>query len=375
MELTKSQPLAPSYSSAVDTIDERGWSDILGQFEDANIYQTWPYAEVLNGRRNMSHLIVKQDGKVVSVAQARIVKVPGLNVGVAYVRWGPLWRRIDSTPQVEDLRQALRALRNEYVHKRGLVLKIFPALFGDDSFPLASAVLQEEGFAFSEDEGRGRTILMDLNPDLEQLREGMRLHWRKELKIAERNGLELIQGTEDRLFESFIAIYKEMVSRKKFTEPNDISQFREIQSRLPVPFKMKIMLCRSGKDVCAGLISSAIGGKAVYLFGATSDAGMRSRGSYLLQWKLIACLKQEGISTYDLNGINPDKNPGTFKFKNDLAGSNGKDVRFLGRFESHEFGTSYLLVRFAEAFRMGFRELRNRAKLLRRRRLRWNEAS
>jgi hypothetical protein len=37
---------------------------------------------------------------------------------------------------------------------------------------------------------------------------------------------------------------------------------------------------------------------------------------------------------YNLNGINPTKNPGTYKFKNDLAGKNGTSVQFLGRFDS-----------------------------------------
>ncbi len=38
------------------------------------------------------------------------------------------------------------------------------------------------------------------------------------------------------------------------------------------------MLCRSGDTTCAGLICSALGDTAVYLFGATSDAGMETRG-------------------------------------------------------------------------------------------------
>src|SRR5436189_1342 len=83
---------------------------------------------------------------------------------------------------------------------------------------------------------------------------------------------------------------------------------------------MKIMLCKSGDEHCAGLVCSAIGKTAIYLFGATSNAGMKSRGSYLLHWKLIEWLKQNRFSVYDLHGINPVRNPGTYKFKNDLAG-------------------------------------------------------
>ena len=43
-------------------------------------------------RNNISHLVLKKDGDIVVAAQARIAKVPIVKVGIAYVRWGPLWK-------------------------------------------------------------------------------------------------------------------------------------------------------------------------------------------------------------------------------------------------------------------------------------------
>jgi hypothetical protein len=327
------QQLDTGYTAEVDTVDEPTWHQLLKGFADANIYQTWPYAQVICGRRNMSHLVLRKDGAVAAIAQARIKKVPFINIGIAYVHWAPLWRRGTGESDVDTFRQAVRALRNEFACQRGLVLRLFPVLFDADP-TCYTAVLAEEGFALSAGQARGRTILMDLKPSLTELREGMLPHWKRELKVAEKNGLELVEGTEQELFDQFIDMYKEMVSRKEFIEPNDIYQFRQIQAQLPDELKMRIMLCRSGKDVSSGLICSAIGNMAVYLFGATSNAGMKSRGSYRLHWELLDRLKANGISVYNLNGINPTKNPGTYKFKNDLAGKNGKDVQFLGRFDA-----------------------------------------
>ena len=353
--------LGRGYTSEVDTIDEQRWYRILQEFDDANLYQTWSYAEAICGRRNMSHLILRRNGEIAAIAQARIAKLPFINVGIAYIRWGPLWRRGATEPNVDTFRQAIRALRNEFVCKQGLVLRLSPILF-DNNPPFFSTTLTEEGFSSLGEGTRNRTIFMDLNPPLGDLREGMRSHWKRELKVAERNGLAILEGSEDELFAIFIDIYKEMVSRKNFVEPNDINQFRLIQKQLPEQLKMKIMLCRSGGDICAGLICAAIGKTAVYLFGATSNAGMRSRGSYLLQWKLIERLKQDGISLYNLNGINPITNPGTYKFKRDLAGTNGEDVYFLGRFDSHGSLLSYLCVECGDTFLMTYRRLRKLAK-------------
>ena len=270
----KIRELSAGHTSEVDTVSEQDWYRLLEDFHDANIYQTWSYASVICGRRNMSHLVLKRNGNIVAIAQVRISKLPVVNLGIAYVHWGPLWRRgTDTDPDI--FRQAVRALRNEFVGKRGLALRIFPGDFDDESHSV-SAILAEEGFSSLGDDMRGRTILMDLHPSLTDLRGGMKSHWKRELKVAERNSNEVIEGSGDELFAGFIAIYREMVSRKKFVEPNDIDQFRLIQTRLPEKFKMKIMLAKSGEEVCSGLICSAIGNTAVYLFGATSNAGMRS---------------------------------------------------------------------------------------------------
>src|SRR5207249_10232968 len=267
--------------------------------------------------------------------QSRIVKLPFIDVGIAYIRWGPLWRLRNAGAKEETFRQAIRALRNEYVCRRGLVLRLFPLLFDDDA-PSFLSILKEEGFPRSGEEKLHQTLLVDLSRSLGDLREGLRPHWHRYLKVAERNRLEVIEGDADEFFEMFIKIYRETVSRKRFVESYDINEFRSIQSLLPEKFKMKIMLCRSGDELCAGLVCSAIGKTAIYLFGATSNTGMKSRGSYLLHWKLIEGLKRDPrVTVYDLNGVNPKTNAGMYRFKNDLSGANGRHAYVLGRFDSH----------------------------------------
>ena len=339
--------LNAGYSSEVDAVDEEKWYRLLCQFHDANMYQTWAYGLVRSGQRNISHLVVREHGRVVAIAQSRIAKAPLIGAGIAYVMWGPLWRPQDPRTEAEVFRQAIRALRNEYVCRRRLLLRVYPILFDDDS-PWFSSILREEGFTRAGVEKSERTIIMDLSPSLDELRQGLRPHWQRELKVAQKQKLEVIEGSNDDLFRMFIETYREMVARKNFREPNDIDEFRSIQRHLPQEFKMKIMLCRSGEGICAGLISSAIGGTAIYLFGATSTAGMKSRGSYLLQWKLIEWLKHGIVPRYDLNGINPETNPGTYKFKSDLGGDKGRDVRFLGRFESCDSVVSLACISVGE---------------------------
>jgi lipid II:glycine glycyltransferase (peptidoglycan interpeptide bridge formation enzyme) len=328
----EARELGPGYSVEIDAVDEASWYRILAEFDDASIYQTWGYEHARAGPESISHIVLRKDGDVVAAAQARIAKLPLVGAGIAYVRWGPMWRRKSRDALGDAFRQAIRALRNEYAWRRGLVLRVRPLLFREQCRDLAS-VLAEEGYATGR-EAPDRTLRLDLTKTIEELRNGMRPHWRRYLKVAEKNDLEIVAGSDDALFAQFIPIYRELVGRKAFAEPNDIRQFRLAQERLPRDLKMKIMLCKVGGTLCSGLICSAIGNTGIYLYGATSNAGLKSRGSYLLHWRLIEQLKRDGITTYDLHGINPVTNPGTYKFKADLCGSNGADVHFLGRFDS-----------------------------------------
>jgi lipid II:glycine glycyltransferase (peptidoglycan interpeptide bridge formation enzyme) len=351
--------LGAGFNCEIDSSDEQTWDQLVLEFEDGNIYQTWPYGDVVAGRGSSSHLILRSNGEVVAIAQARIKSLPLVSLGIAYVQWGPVWRRTGSKTNVEVFRQALRALRNEFVCKRGLSLRLFPMVFENDSAGF-DTILAEEGFASIGEETRGRTILMDLTPSLPELKEGLGSHWKRELKVAVKNNLEFAEGSSDELFERFIGMYKEMVSRKKFVEPNDIYQFKLIQTRLPEPLKMRVLLCSSAGSLCAGAIYSRMGNSAIYLFGATSNIGMKSRGSYFLQWKMVEALKQQRAVIYNLNGINPDKNPGTYKFKNDLAGKHGRDVFYAGRFEVHAGWFSQSLVQMGDSLRMERRKFRQR---------------
>jgi len=67
-----------------------------------------------------------------------------------------------------------------------------------------------------------------------------------------------------------------------------------------------------------------------------------------MQWKFIEWLKDNNYALYDLNGINPETNPGTYKFKEGLTGKNGRDVYFMGQYQTCDSALSRLLVDIGE---------------------------
>lgn len=344
-------PLAEGYDYEVDTTSEQAWYQLLRGFEDSNINQTLAYAAEEEGRGNISTLKLTRNGEVVGIALARFRRVPVLGIGLAYVHRGPIWRRTGTEANVENFRQVVRALRNEFVCKRGLTLRLNPAVYEEDTMGL-SAVLGEEGFIKTPHQTRGRTIVMDLTPSLDLLRQGMGRNWKRNLKQDEENHLEIIEGSDKRLFDDFVGVYQQMITRKSLAVPNAYSQFMQIQAMLPDDLKLQIMLCRSGEEICSGLIWNTIGRTGIELFAATSDAGTQKGGSHLMHWHLVERLKQQGADCYDLNGIDPATNPGTYRFKKDLAGRHGHDVFYLGKFDATAGPLSQLLIQLRDIFRI-----------------------
>jgi len=326
--------LLPGYFAEVDKIDEYAWYQILKRFGDANIYQTWAYDASSSGNNNISHLVLKRNGEIVAAAQSKIVKVPVLNQKIAYIRWGPMWIVNQRERSLEVFSQAILALYNEYVHKRGFILRLRPLIYTDES-ELFLPILKKRGFTLVTHLKSNRTLIKNLGPELETLRRGLKKKWRHYLNQAERNGLFLEEGYDDNLFEKFIYIYDELVKRKKFARPNDINEYRLIQRNLPNEFKMKIILCRDENNYCAGIVCSAIGNTGISLFRATNQDGRKNKGMYVTHWHALKWFKEKGCYFYDLNGINPLKNPGTYEYKLGFLGKDGKDVYFLGQFDSY----------------------------------------
>lgn len=309
------------YHVEVDAVNAAQWSELVDKFEDANLYQTWAYGEVRWQIGNLSHLVLKEDERPVAIAQVRLMKLAGSRFGIAYLRWGPLCQPKGSELREEVVHAMAVALKQEYAVKRGMSLQVLPNACAGTArariFEAAFSGYRRENFPPGT---TTRTLVLDLAKPLDQLRKNFDPKWRNKLSGAEKNNLTLVEGHSEELFQKFVALFHEMHSRKQFAAPAKIEDFALMQRKLAPSQKMKVFICEENGTPVAGAVIAAMGSGGIYLHGATSDNGLKAKGSYLLQWAAIQRLKQQGVRFYDLGGINPDKNPGVYTFKNGMSG-------------------------------------------------------
>jgi len=347
----------------VDQIGKGEWTEMLQNFADAAIYQTWSYGAVRWNETNLSHIVLRRGKEAVAAAQARIVRVPILHCGIAYVTWGPVWRRQSKEKRRDHIHQMITALREEYVVRRGLYLRVLPSEV-DESTEAREirSIFEAEGFRWTP--SHYRTLLVDLAPSMPELRRNLSSRWRRQLNVAENKGLSIFEGTGSQLYEAFMTLYQEMLARKQFVPGMDVNEFKKIQQDLPAALKMKILVCAFEGEPVAALVGSLLGDTGIYLLGATGDKGLKLRGSYLLHWRMMEWLKEQGARWYDLNGFNPEKNPGTASFK---EGVSGKDVRHIGQFDACQNVASSIALKFGDHLRATMQRMRhmsNRMKSL-----------
>jgi hypothetical protein len=337
----------------VDCTTPVEWSEMLDQFDDANIYQTWSYGGVRWGEENLSHLVLRRGGEVLGLAQVRVVRPTRFKFGMAYLRWGPLYERRGRPHDLDVVAALARSLEEEYVSKRKLLLQILPKAFAGT--PRAAAIQAAFGRFTPEPlvaDNTYRTFIVDLSPSVEVLRKSLDPKWRNKLSGAEKRSLKVIEGEghdgRDDLYRTFCQIYNQMRSRKTFETTVDVEEFGRIQQNLPERHRMRVLICEDEGVAVAGLVASAIGDTAIYLLGATSDEGLKSKGAYILQWTMMKWLKENGVRWYDLGGIDPNGNPGVYSFK---KGFSGADVTQINPLVACDNVVSSTIVRASLAMR------------------------
>ncbi len=350
------QEFSQEFQVEVDGVDKSRWTELLQQFDDASIYQTWSYGAVRWGEGNLSHVVIKQGNEVIGMAQALIKTLAFGKIGIAYIPWGPLWCRKGIGSSLVRFRLIIRALREEYSERRGLVLRITPVANDSDTNQIHE-ILETEGYELSQVAAIYRTLLLDLSPSLAELRKRLNPKWRNKLNGAEKNGLNILEGNGAELYDIFLKLQKEMLTRKEYVPGVDYEEFGRIQKDLPPPLKMRIFICQHKGESIASAVCSAMGDTGIYILGATGSKGIDLKGSYLLQWRVIHWLKGQGYHWYDLGGINPNKNPGVYQFK---AGLSGKDISHIGQFEVKCNRLSSFLVESVENLRSMKRDLVSR---------------
>ncbi len=336
------------------------WEAILTSFEDVHLCQTWSYGAARWGEEKLHHIVVTRGGIVVAAAQVAVVRMLLLRLGIAYVKWGPMWHPRGLEPDCNAYRLLLGKIRSEYAMGQKLLVRIMPRETNSEANHLAR-ILEEEGFPRSSPSEK--TWLIDLSQPIESLRTDLKRKWRACLNRAEMQDIEVreMNGTEG--MDLFLDLQHELHSRKRGIPKNrDLDCLRQTQYNLPQPLKYKLIAAFYQDQPVAMTALSTCSSTAIASFGVTSPLGREIYASHYLDWWTVRRLKEKGFRALDLGGA---ASRSVNIYKAGLCGRSNEPVRFIGKFECRSARLSATIVEATEKASRRLRDLRTALKFRR----------
>ncbi|GAB4265361.1 MAG: peptidoglycan bridge formation glycyltransferase FemA/FemB family protein [Candidatus Promineifilaceae bacterium] len=344
--ITRIHETEPVYrASTFKQIDSKAtWEAALGKLPTPHALQSWTWGEFKSrwGWQMKPMLLTVAESSWEPLAAAMVLKrkLPRLPYSVLYVPKGPILNYNDKALRQRVWQELEAVARRE----RAVFIKVDPDVvrcWGYDDTerpsPVGSHVIKElkqRGWHFSPEQIQFRnTVELPLDSDEETLLAAMKSKTRYNIRLAERKGITIRQGTPADL-PALAEMYAETAVRDNFTiRPTayylDIWQ-NFMQNNMGQPFLAEYQ----GQPV-AGIFVVTYGSRAIYMYGASTNKERNRMPTYLLQWKAIRWAKAKGLAVYDFWGapdhfVESDRLWGVWRFK---AGFNGEVVQHIGAWD------------------------------------------
>ncbi|MBK1866167.1 lipid II:glycine glycyltransferase FemX [Aestuariivirga sp. YIM B02566] len=313
----------------IDSIADHEWDRIASAFADIHHEQTACYAG-LHWKGRDSHLLLSRDGMPVAGARVALVKLPLIDRGLAYLRFGPFWRRRDQAADPEIYRAMIRALVEEYCGRRGHCLSVL-ARPHPDYHALEGGWLRDMGFAKRRDYEDPERYLVNTALDANAQSKSLAQKWRYNLRQAVANSLDIRLSEDPAEAQAFQALYAAMMERKEFSSTTPVHLTGQLIARLPENLKPKLFVAYHEKKLVVGATVGVFGDTAYYMFGASSAEALPLKAGYALHWHIVQWLNAQGIGWYDLGGASHE--PGLRQFKKGFVGKAGKILAMEGEYD------------------------------------------
>jgi peptidoglycan pentaglycine glycine transferase (the first glycine) len=285
------------------------WQKILSTLPNPHVLQSWEWGEIKGQTEWVAERLALRNGDQVCAAFQFLTRqpLPGIPLRIGYLPKGPLvdWQDI-------DMAEAMLAQIEAYArHRNCIFVKIDPDLRTDTTVGRTLLhTLARRGWRFSDDQIQFKhTAFSDLRIGEDALLETLKSKWRYNVRLAERRGIEIRQGTAADL-PAFYKLYAETGQRDGFLiRPFDYYRttwetFLVAQADLDNPAGGALLLAEHAEEQepVAALFLFRYGQRAWYFYGASSERRRRDMPNYLLQWAALRWSMAQGCTVYDLVG-------------------------------------------------------------------------
>ena len=295
-------------------VDRATWQGALAELPTPHLLQGWTWGSVKaqTGWQATRRVLRDEAGKPLAAMQFLDRQLlPFIPIRIGYVPKGPIvdWgnaRAVDAT---------LVAVERLAKRRNCIFVKIDPDVDSESAAGLRLRhSFRQRGWHYSDDQIQFKnTAISDLRPDEDALLEGMKSKWRYNIRLAERRGIRVRQGTSADL-DAFYRLYAETGQRDGFLiRPFEYYQttwasYLADEQEPASPSGGALLLAEHAEESepLAGIFLMRHGEMAWYFYGASSERRRRDMPNYLLQWEGMRWARTHGCTVYDWWGAPTD---------------------------------------------------------------------
>ncbi|AZQ36210.1 peptidoglycan bridge formation glycyltransferase FemA/FemB family protein [Streptomyces cyaneochromogenes] len=170
----------------------------------------------------------------------------------------------------------------------------------------------------------------------EDLWSGLNQEWRRNVRRAQKEGVEVVVGSAAELPE-FYRLLGITERRDGFRLGRSLAYYERQYAALNAeePGRMKLYLARHQGEILAAHTMITVGRRAWYQTGASADHRREVRPSNALQWRMMQDAHALGADVYDMRGVPSTLDPGerAYGLLRWKLGTGGHVVETLGEWE------------------------------------------
>ncbi len=289
-----------------------------------HLLQSYEWGEAQEAFGEPIFRVVVKENETILAAATVIVKTFYKNFHYLYCPKGPLFAEGAS----EEIRKQLfEAIHHEATKRGSIFLRVAPEL---QEKPEWLSHFKKSNQELEPHE----TLILDLSKSEEQLLAEMKSKTRYNIKLAEKKGVKVVSGTDQKYLEAFLQLNQETATRDKFTVHKNSYYHAQLEKLGPAGFLKIYVAFVNEKPVAANLVSF-FGNRVTYVHGASSNEARNLMPTFALQWQAIKDAKNDNKSEYDFWGIDASQDPnhpwaGITRFK---TGFGGTVVKYIGAYD------------------------------------------
>ncbi len=319
----------PEIQWRVDAADRQAWDVFAAQFDDVNHDQYALYTEHQWPGRTC-RIQIFENGAPLGGAIVVLLIPPLFQSGLAYVKFGPLWRPAGTSADPSRYETVVRVLIEEFVNRGGHQLVIVPRPT-PEILAREETVLRRLGFVVKRATPDPNRYLVDCTLSKDDQLKSLAQKWRYNLRKSWKNEITVRSGASEDYVRVFTELHSQMKGRKQFGDHEPVDLVPELIRKMPPALGCTVYLASHKDTPVAGAVVTRQGDSAFYMFGASADSALPLKAGYALQWAIIDDLREQPVRWYDLGGEAGDQ--GLKQFKKGLVGREGHVLCMPGEFE------------------------------------------